>query len=161
MTTPAFRRLRDLFFALRAHTVWDPDAIPSEEFKYRNLKRMWLPVFDAVVMLMGYLAFLHGSPILNRMFPGWLVDVSGIALLTASAVALVGVVTPRLYMMEIAAKVIMLSLLGTYSVIIWTSFFQGEVQSGFVAAELMLPILFPLFRLQILGEEIKQRREGE
>jgi hypothetical protein len=76
----------------------------------------------------------------------------------AAALALVGITFPKLWIPEVAGKLVMLGLLGGYSTAIWVSFFQGSVESGFVAAMLMYPILFPLFRLDILGEEVKQRR---
>lgn len=140
-------------------SVWHPDAVDTESFKYRNLTRVWLPLFDLISGGIGWLAFLYGSRLLNDMFPEWLVDIAGIAFLVASAVALVSVLFPRLYMAEIISKVAMLSLLGTYSFIVLKGFFfEGQVYSGFVALMLALPVIFPLARLQILGEEIKQRR---
>jgi hypothetical protein len=117
---------------------------------------------DAVCILMGWLGVLYGSRILNAMFDPWVVDSAGATFTIASALALIGVSFPKLFALEIASKVVMVSLLGTYSVIIGVSFVAGEVQSGFVALMLAIPILLPLMRLQILGEEIKQRRtEGQ
>lgn len=138
-------------------TVWHPDAVPDAEFKYRNLRRVWLPLFDALSVGIGFLAVQYGSTLLNNMFPAFVVDMSGSIFTLAATLALVGVVFPRLFLAEIVGKVVMVSLLGTYSVIIWASFLAGEVQSGFVAGMLMLPLILPFAVLQIRGEEIKQR----
>lgn len=148
-------------FLLR-HSVWDPSAVDPEEFKYRNLKRFWLPLFDLVCMLFGFLAIVHGSTILNKLYPAGVVDVFGLIFMVASGVALVGVSFPALWLPEMLGKAVMTTLMGGYSITLWASFFHGEMASGFVAGMLFLPILFPIFRLQLLGEEMKQRRvDGE
>lgn len=145
-------------------TIWHPDAIEDDSFKYRNLWRVWLPLFDVLSVWIGFLAVQYGSTSLNKMFPAVVVDVAGSIFTLAATLALVGVVFPRLFLAEIVGKVVMVSLLGTYSVIVWASFLAGEVQSGFVAGMLMLPMILPFAVLQIRGEEIKQRKteaEGE
>ena len=145
-------------------TIWHPDAVEDAEFKYRNLRRVWLPLFDVLSIWIGFLAVQYGSTSLNKMFPAVVVDVAGSIFTLAATLALVGVVFPRLFLAEIVGKVVMVSLLGTYSVLIWASFLAGEVQSGFVAGMLMLPMILPFAVLQIRGEEIKQRKteaEGE
>ena len=138
-------------------TIWHPDAVPDAEFKYRNLRRVWLPLFDALSMWIGFLVVQYGSNLLNEMFPVLVVDVAGIIFTLAATLALVGVVFPRLFLAEIVGKVVMVSLLGTFSVIVWVSFLAGEAESGFVAGMLMLPLILPFAVLQIRGEEIKQR----
>lgn len=152
------RFLRSLY----RNSIWNPDAIQPEEFKYRNLKRLWLPLFDLLSILVGMFGVVYGSKILNELYPTAVVDGLSVVFIIAASVALVGIAFPKLWIPEVAGKITMLGLLGGYSTAIWVSFFHGSVESGFVAAMLMYPVLFPLFRLDILGEEVKQRRvEGE
>lgn len=156
--------MKPLLQRVYRQTIWHPDAVPDAEFKYRNLRRIWLPLFDALSIWIGFLAVQYGSTLLNKMFPVVVIDIAGSIFTLAATLALVGVVFPRLFLAEIVGKVVMVSLLGTYSVVIWISFFAGEVQSGFVAGMLMLPLILPFAVLQIRGEEIKQRKtqaEGE
>ena len=156
--------MKPLLQRVYRQTIWHPDAVEDSEFKYRNLRRVWLPLFDVLSIWIGFLAVQYGSTSLNKMFPGVVVDVAGSIFTIAATLALVGVVFPRLFLAEIVGKVVLVSLLGTYSVIIWASFLAGEVQSGFVAGMLMLPLILPFAVLQIRGEEIKQRKtraEGE
>lgn len=141
-----------------ALTVWHPDAIDADEFKYRNLKRVWFPVFDLVCVLIGYLAVLYGSRLLYELYPEWLINVAGLSFMVASSLALAGVAFPRLFVLEIVGKIGMVGLLGAYSATLWVAFFGGALQSGMVAGIVMLPVIFPFAKLQILGEEIKQRR---
>ena len=156
--------MKPLLQRVYRQTIWHPDAVEDDAFKYRNLRRIWLPLFDALSIWIGFLAVQYGSTSLNKMFPAVVVDVAGTIFTLAATVAVVGVVFPRLFLAEIVGKVVMVSLLGTYSVIVWASFLAGEVQSGFVAGMLMLPLILPFAVLQIRGEEIKQREtqaEGE
>lgn len=143
---------------LYSHSIWHPEALDPEEFKYRHLKRMWLPLFDLLSILVGALAFAYGSTVLNSLYPREFISAVAIGFTVASFVALVGVSFPALWVPEVLGKLVIMTLLGSYSVSIWASFLHGNVESGFVAAVLMYPILFPLFRLQLLGEEVKQRR---
>ena len=150
--------MKSLLRRLYRSSVWHPDNLDPGAYVYRNLERVWLPVFDLICALIGFLAMVYGSRILNAQYAGWFVDLMGYTLMTSSLVALIGVCFPRLWTLEVGAKIVMLGLLGAYSATIWASFFTGQVQSGFVAAMLMLPVLFPLFRLQVLGEERKKRK---
>ena len=155
--------MKPLLQRVYRQTIWHPDAVEDDSFKYRNLRRIWLPLFDALSIWIGFLSVQYGSPILNK-FPEIVVNAAGSIFTLAATLALVGVVFPRLFLAEIMGKVVLVSLLGTYSVIIWASFLAGEVQSGFVAGLLMLPLIIPFAVLQIRGEEIKQRKtraEGE
>lgn len=151
-------KLRSLINVLYRNSIWHPEAIAEEEFKYRNLKRVWLPLFDLLSVLVGLLGVAYGSATLNRLYDPWVIDTMGYIFISSALVALIGVAFPRLWLPEVMGKLSMLGLLGAYSTAIWVSFFQGNVESGFVAAMLMYPILFPFLRLDILGEEIKQRR---
>ena len=153
-----FDRLVSYARFLWDQSIWAEDAIDADEFRYRNLKRLWFPVFDLLCVLIGYLAFLYGSRIMYELYPEWLIDTAGVSFMVASAFALIGVAFPRLFVLEIAGKIGMVGLLGAYSATLWTAFFGGVLQSGMVAGIVMLPVIFPLAKLQILGEEIKQRR---
>ena len=150
--------MKPLLQRVYRQTIWHPDAVPDAEFKYRNLRRVWLPLFDALSIWIGFLAVQYGSNLLNEMFPVVVIDSAGSIFTLAATLALVGVVFPRLFLAEIVGKVVMVSLLGTFSVIIWASFLAGEAESGFVAGMLMLPLILPFAVLQISGEEIKQRK---
>lgn len=151
-------KLRELLSALKAASVWNSESLEPEDFKYRSLKRRWLPLFDAIGMVVGYLAMQYGSRILDDLYSPDFVDFVGITFLIASFIAGITVMFPSLWKVEAVAKIAMLALLGSYSATIWVSFFTGQVQGGFIAAILMLPLVMPLFRLEMMGEERKERK---
>lgn len=147
--------MRGLFRA----SIWHPEAIPPGEWKYRNLKRVWLPIYDAIAVVAGIVAALQGSPLLNRLFPDVLVDGLGYGLAVIAFVCLVGVAFPRLWAVEIIGKIILVSLVAAYATMILI-FPATPTPNHFVVLMLAFSLPLPLFRLNLLGEEVKERRAG-
>lgn len=126
------------------------------------MKRVWLPLFDLLSILVGSLGVAYGSRVLNELYDPWFIDGASITFIIAAIVALIGVSFPRMRIIEGAAKLAMLGLLGGYSAAVWGSFFEGNVESGFVAAMLIYPVLWPFMSLQLIGEGLKKKNsEGE
>ena len=152
--------LKDRLRRIGRASIWAKDAIPPEEFKYRHIKRVWLVYFDVVSILVGALAVAHGTRLLKELFDEGTINLFGTVYALAAFVALLGVAFPRLWLPEIFGKVIMVGMLGAYATVLWFSYFTGLSETGFVAAMLLLPLATPFIRLQMLGEEIKQRKTG-
>lgn len=142
-------------------SIWHPDAIPPDEWKFRSLKRVWLPVYDVIVVLAGIWATVFGSPILHRLFPEDVIDLMGTTLTISAVVCLLGVAFPRLWRVEIAGKVVLVALLGGYAIAVMFFRTNPDPSAGFVVFVLLLALPTPLFRLNLLGEEIKDRRDDE
>lgn len=142
------------------HTIWHTDAIPPEEWKWRKLKRVWLPLYDLIAIGAGVWASLFGSPVLHVLFHKTVIDTAGIVLAVVATICLLGVVFPRLWRWEIAGKVTLVSLLGSYAVAVMLFRTNPDPSAGFVVFILALSLPLPIFRLDLLGEEIKERREG-
>lgn len=138
-------------------TIWHPDAIPLDEWKYRNLKRVWLPVYDAIAIAAGVQAIIFGSTLLNRMFPPEIVDAFGIAMVLIATVCLFGVVFPRLWRVEIVGKVLLVGLIAGYVTTILL-FSDNPGPNLFVVGMLSFGLPLAFFRLSLLGEEYKERR---
>ena len=145
--------------ALWARSVWHPDAIPPEDWKYRHLLRLWLPVYDVIAIWSGVNAVVFGSALLNRLLDPVLVDLAGVLFTVAAVSALVGVSFPRLWRVEAAAKVLLVGLVAGYVTAI-LAFSDTSEPNLFVVGMLGWGMPLALFRLHMLGEEIKERREG-
>ena len=138
-------------------SIWHPAAIAPDEFKYRTLKRVWLPLYDLIAVYAGIQVILYGSRLLNEMFSDGWVDAFGAIFTMVAVVCLVSVSFPRLWGVEIIGKVLLVSLIAAYITMI--VFFSTAPQPQFfVAAMLAFGLPLALFRLNLLGEEIKQRR---
>lgn len=142
-------------------SIWHPDAIPPDEWKYRALKRVWLPFFDVLAFGAGLWAFMFGSPLLHRMFSEPVIDALGALLALAALVCLAGVAFPAMWRAEIGGKIVMLALLGGYAGAVLLFRTDPDPATGFVAFVIALCFPLPLFRLGLLGEEIKERRQGD
>lgn len=130
---------------------------PSDEWKFRNLKMVWLPLYDAIAIFAGVQAVLFGSTILNRLFPPSLVDFLGAVLTIVAAVCFVGVAFPRLWLMEIIGKVLLVGLVAGYVTTI-LMFSENPGPNLFVVGMLTFGLPLAFFRLNLLGEEFKERR---
>lgn len=153
--------LKDRLRRIGQASIWASGAIPAEEFKYRHIKRVWLVYFDVVSILIGAMAMAHGTRLMRTFFNEETINVFGALFGVAAFVALLGVAFPRLWVPEIIGKVIIVGMLGAYASILWFGYFTGLTEGGFVAAMVLLPLATPFIRLQMLGEEIKQRKTGE
>ena len=140
-------------------SIWHPDSVQPEEWKYRWLLRIWLPLYDLLGIMAGVWAALFGSPVLHRLLGDSVtVDVFGTSFAVISAICMFGVIFPRLYRMEIVGKIMLVALLGGYAGAIVLFNANDDITSWFVAFIVAMTLPLPLFRLNLLGEEIKERR---
>lgn len=142
---------------LWAASIWAPGMIPPDEWKFRNLKRVWLPLYDLIAVFCGVQAFLFGSPLLNILFPADLIDVLGVMMAAAALVCLAGVAFPRLWLVEIVGKIILVGMISAYVATIML-LSQNAGSNLFVVGMLTFGLPLAFFRLNLLGEELKERR---
>lgn len=157
---PLYARIRTALHRLWELSIWHPTAIEPDEWKFRNLMRVWLPIYDFLGIFAGLWAAGFGSPILHRLFPdGYTIDILGYALALISGVCMLGVVFPRIPRVETVGKMLLVGLLGSYAAAIGIFNASGEITSWFVVFIVLMVLPLPLFRLGMLGEEKKERRE--
>ncbi|QZD98613.1 membrane protein [Microbacterium phage Jemerald] len=95
-------------------TVWHPiNTDPNDA--YRDGPRFWYPMFDVMMIALGVYAYLIGSPLLNRLFPVWFVDSLGVSIIAAAALAGIGAVFPKLFLVELLGKLGLVFFLGGYA----------------------------------------------
>lgn len=140
-----------------AASIWAPGAIPADEWKFRNLKRVWLPAYDVVAILAGVVATVQGSPLLNRLFTEPVVNCLGAGMSLVALVCLIGVAFPRLWVVEFVGKVLLVGIIAAYAATIFL-FASNPNPNDFIVLMLAFSLPFPLSRLNLLGEEIKERR---
>ena len=142
---------------LFAASIWAPGAIPADEWKYRNLKRVWLPTYDVVAILAGVVATVQGSPLLNRLFSELLVNMFGTGMAVIAMICLLGVIFPALWAVELVGKAILVGIVSAYATTILL-FASNPQPNDFIVLMLAFSLPLPLFRISLLGEEIKERR---
>lgn len=142
-------------------SIWAPHAIPADEWKFRNQKRVMFPVIDILFILSGISAAYYGVPAISEFFPRYVVD-SGATLLSFSGlVAFLGVAFPRLWPFEIVAKSTMLGLMVGYVVALFILTSVGEGNRGFVLGVAMISLCPIVWRLSLLGTEWQDRHVAQ
>lgn len=119
-------------------TVWHPiNTDPDDD--YRHGPRFWYPGYDILAVILGFVALIVGSPLLNRLFPSWFTDTMGIALILVGLATLIGVVFPKLFRLELAGKLALVFMLGGYSgTVAFMSNNSGE--NGFIIVILIMAV---------------------
>lgn len=152
---------------LLRHTVWAHDGIQAEDWKYRDLQRVWLPLYDLIAIYAGLMGLLFGSPILEKVFG--IVDSFAIidpidwatgGFVLIALTCFIGVIHPRLWAVEIVAKVMLVGLIAAYifTIIVYGDRGASGLPNLFVTGMLAFGLPLALFRLDILGQEILDRR---
>ena len=141
--------------------MWAAGVVPTDD-PWRNAKRIWLPVFDVIMIASGINAIVFGSRLLDRLY-GDFTDVIGAAFVLVAAACLIGVGWPRMWPVEIVGKILLVSMIFGYVAAIILSpspeqLAAKEAPSWFVASMLLGLTLFPLARLDRLLDEWVKRR---
>lgn len=135
-------------------SIWARGAIPvTEGSTSREMKRIVLPLFDALVVLMGFNGILNGMPSFALVYDPTITLIASWTLFVAGWVAFVGLAFPRLWYLEAAGKLAMVSVLGGYAGAVWIAYVQGDAGRGFVAAGLTGLLALPMWNLARLGRE--------
>ncbi len=146
---------------LGSASVWAAGVVSPDD-PWRNAKRIWLPLFDVIMILSGINAIVFGSRILDRLY-GDFTDIIGAAFVLFAAACLIGVGWPRMWPVEIVGKILLVSMIVGYVAAIILSpspeqLAAKEAPSWFVASMVLGLTLFPLARLDRLLDEWVRRR---
>lgn len=147
---------------IKRYTVWHPlNTDPLDDDRWTV--RVWLPLYDVLAVLAGLIAFYVGSPLMNRLFPGWIVDGTAVAFAIAGAITLIGVVVPRAWRVEIGGKVTMSFLMTTYAMLVLTFPSKDGQSNAFVTVILVMATwgIYPrLTKLFIRGYQASKARKA-
>jgi hypothetical protein len=143
---------------LFAASIWARGAVPPEEWKYRNLKRITLPFIDFMFILGGVSAARYGVPAISEFFDDSVVDMFSFALSFIAILCLLGVSFPKLWGLEALAKSALVGLMGGYVVALFMLTAVGEGNRGFVFTVAVVAMALPVWRLSLLGAEWQARR---
>jgi hypothetical protein len=125
--------------------------------------RVWLPLYNVLAMLGGIIAYLIGSPLLNRLFTPTVIDGGAVAFFVSAILALIGVCVPSLWRLELIGKIGISFLLTTYAFLVLTFSPYGSPNNAFITVILIMATwgVYPrLTRLFIRGLREKAERKG-
>lgn len=131
------QRITSRWERLKRLTVWHPiNTDPSDDDRWTV--RVWLPLYDLLAVSAGIVAFWIGSPFLNRLFPGWVVDTAALAFILAGLITLAGVTIPSLWRIEAGGKIAMSFLLTSYASLVMAFPAAGGISNLFVTIILVM-----------------------
>lgn len=146
---------------LWAASVWAPGVVPEDD-PWRTAKRLWLPLFDVIMMSAGIHAVVYGSLLLDRLY-GDATDLIGAVFTLVAFACLTGVVWPRMWPIEMIGKILLVSLIVGYvfGIILSPSPEQitaKEAPNWFIVSMILGLTMLPIARLDSLIDEWVERR---
>jgi hypothetical protein len=144
--------------ALR-NTIWAHDAIPASEWVFRNIKRVWLPIYDVIIIGSSIAGVVYGVPVIETIFPEGVATGGSIALGFSALVAGVGLAFPALPTLEAWAKSCLLGLIVGYAGALFLLAADGDPNRALIAGIALCSTIPAIIRLDILKNE-RQKREA-
>lgn len=141
-----------------SQTIWAPGAIPADEWKFRNLKRIMFPIVDMFFLFAGLSAAINGLPAINQIFPSFVVGTFSYLLMGSAFLCFIGVSFPRLWPIEITGLSILLGLMVGFFLSVSLVDPSGEENKGFALFITGIAICPVVWRFTLLGSEWQQRR---
>lgn len=141
--------------------VWHPLNTDPEDDD-RSGPRFWYPAYDLIAFALGAYALVLGSPLLNRLFPEWFTNAMGIFLMTAATICLIGVVFPKLNILELIGKLAIIFMLAGYAGTVGF-LSKPDEPNGFVIIVLVMAVwlLGPrVTKLWIQVQRVRAARKG-
>lgn len=131
-------------------TVWAPNGVRAEDWRFRGIYRFVLPVTDILFFWFGAAGWYNGVASVQdaagiRWQEWW-----SLSLALAAAVAFVGIAFPRLWLVEVMGKIPLIALVFVYIVI---TFARGLSDPNIIATSgiIAILILLPIWRVGDLG----------
>lgn len=135
-------------------TIWGRKSIPYEEWHYRNLKRIMFPFINVMYFFAGIVSLNHGVWPLNQHFPSEILNTFSILLSVSAVICFIGISIPKLWIVEIIGKSMIIGLMAGYIVSI-ALVNEAQYFDLFVSIVAITPIVW---RVSLLGGEWQTRR---
>jgi len=139
-------------------SIWAEGAIPDQEWKYRNLKRVLLPILDLIFICSGVVATVVGIPAISKFFPSPIVFLFGLTLIIIAIGCLIGVAFPQFWPLEMACESILLGILASYALALIIVTLANESNRAFGLTLVIGLMCVVVWRLSLLGAEWQTRK---
>lgn len=131
-------------------TVWAPNGVSAADWRFRGIFRFVLPTTDLLFLWFGVVGWINGVGSVQAAAGNvWQTCWSaGIAL--SALVAFVGVAFPKLWAVELGAKIVLIALVTGY-VALYLARGVTDPNVTALAGLIVILILLPVWRLADLG----------
>jgi hypothetical protein len=139
--------LRRLFEA----SAWGRNGVPPEDWRYRGLTRWVLPLTDVFFLWFGAAGVLAGVGSVEAAASQTWQEYWSLGIAIAALVALIGVIFPKLWLVELLGKIPLIGLVSVYVAIFLIRGTTGEPDVLPTAGLICILILLPIWRIGDLG----------
>lgn len=150
-----------MFRRLWNASVWGPNGVAPEDWRYRGVYRWVLPLTDTFFFWFGIVGWFNGvNSVQAAASPEWQTYWSlGIAI--AAVIAFFGVVFPRLWWVELIGKLPLIGLVAVYVVIFIAQGLTKTPNMLATAGLITILVLLPIWRAGDLGFVAWKRKDAK
>lgn len=135
---------------LWAATVWAPNGVPADAWRFRGIFRFVLPVTDLLFLYFGAVGWWNGVASVREAAGHTNAAWWSAGIVITAAAAFVGISFPKLWALELAAKIGLIGLVFGY-VALYAARIVTDFHTSASAGLVMILILLPLWRVGDLG----------
>ena len=146
-----------MFKRLFAASIWASGNIRPEDWRFRGIFRVVLPVGNLIFLYFGVVGFARGvGSVTDATNTTYAAFWSG-AIALASLACLVGVAFPKLGKLELGAKIVLIGLVASYVAVLTARSFEvpgSQATAGLMSALIVLPV----WRVLALGFQLRKQK---
>lgn len=138
-------------------SVWSPNGVSTHDWRFRGLYRFVLPLTDLLFLWFGIVGWSNGIQSVEDAAGNVWQTTWSLLVGVAAFVCLVGVAFPRLWVIEFAGKVALISLVSAYiALYLGRGVIEPKVTA--TAGLILILILVPVWRVGDLQYVARQRK---
>lgn len=140
-------RILDIFALLGRASIWGPESVEQKDARVRTLLRVYLPLYDVLVVAFGIGGYFGGIPALRDVFDDRYAHAWSLTLAATAFACLVGAAWPAsLWRLEFAGKWFLVALLLVYvGALALAGVIAGDLGRGVVGFLPLAAAVLPVF----------------
>lgn len=131
-------------------TVWGPGGVRAQDWRFRGIFRFVLPSTDILFIYFGIVGWWNGVGSVEEVAGSQIQASWSLAIAFFGLAALVGVSFPKLWLIELGGKVVLIGLVSGYVLLFLARGLSDPLVSA-TAGLIVILILLPAWRVGDLG----------
>lgn len=141
-------------------TIWVPKIFFSNDWSYRNIKRIYFPMLYTLYFFAAIVGIIYGVPAIADVFSPLHIAIPLYFGAFFALMCLVGAVIPSFNHLETVGSVLLLGVASMYLVTLTITVFTVDI-TRFFPLLITMAALTPLFaRISLIGGELQSNRTG-
>lgn len=149
----------NLIHRIFRNSVWGRNGVPPEDWRYRGLYRWVLPLTDIFFFWFGAVGYWNGINTVEAAASQTWQEYWSLGIAISSTIAFIGVLFPKLWLVELLGKIPLVGLVSVYIVIFFSQGLTDTPNMLATAGLISILILLPVWRIGDLGFVAWKRKE--